>query len=194
MIDLKVELRGIEPKIWRRITVPNSITLDVLHSVIQGAMPWQDYHLHEFEIGERKFEAREPTDDSWDPDDGREDEKHFMLGSLVKNGDQFMYTYDFGDSWRHLVTVEKVQEDSGRPDLDFPACIGGERACPPEDCGGPYSYGDFVEALTNKRNPEHRQTKDWAGDFQPELFSLQQANAAVGAMFVWAGERRDKRY
>lgn len=192
MIELKIELWGIEPKIWRRIVVPSDITLDVLHMVIQGSMPWQNYHLHEFEIGERKFEARDTSDDSWDPDDGREDEKRFKLGSLVKKGDQFLYAYDFGDNWRHLITVEKVRKDSGRSDLDFPACVDGQRACPPEDCGGPYSYDDFVEALTNTEHPEHRDTKQWARDFDPELFSLQQANAAVGAMFVWGNERRDK--
>lgn len=189
MIELKIELWGISPTIWRRIVVPNDITLDVLHSVIQGAMPWQDYHLHEFEIGEQRYEAQEPSNDSWDRGDERLDEKRFALGKLVKKGDQFTYTYDFGDGWRHLITVEKTSKDSGRPDLDFPACIGGELACPPEDCGGPYSYEGFVDALTNKKHPEHRETKQWAGEFQPELFSLQQANAAVGAMFLWGNER-----
>ena len=72
-------------------------TLDVLHDVIQGAMPWQDYHLHEFEIGEHRYEAQEPNDDSWDRGDERLNEKRFTLGKLVKKGDQFNYTYDFYD-------------------------------------------------------------------------------------------------
>ena len=63
MIELKIELVGIKPPIWRRILVPNDISLDILHSVLQGAMPWQDYHLHEFEIGEDRFEARDESDD-----------------------------------------------------------------------------------------------------------------------------------
>ncbi|MFG6589178.1 plasmid pRiA4b ORF-3 family protein [Sulfitobacter sp. MOLA879] len=137
LIELKIELIGIKPPIWRRILVPNDISLDILHSVLQGAMPWQDYHLHEFEIGEDRFEARDDSDDSWDPTDGRKDEKRFTLGKLVKKGSQFTYTYDFGDGWRHLVTVEKVGKPTGRPDQDFPACVAGERACPPEDSGGP---------------------------------------------------------
>ncbi|MGS5046811.1 MULTISPECIES: plasmid pRiA4b ORF-3 family protein [unclassified Mameliella] len=190
MIELKIELVGIKPPIWRRILVPNDISLDILHSVLQGAMPWQDYHLHEFEIGEDRFEARDERDDSWDPNDGRKDEKKFTLGQLVKKGSQFTYTYDFGDGWRHLVTVEKISKPTGRPDLDFPACVAGERACPPEDCGGPYSYEEFLDALTDKRHPEHRDTMQWAGAFEPEVFSVQQANAAVGAMFVWAKECR----
>ena len=56
-----------------------------------------------------------------------------------------------------------------------------------------YSYEGFIEALTDKKHPEHRDTKQWAGEFQPELLSLQQANAAVGAMFVWGNERHEKK-
>ncbi|MEI4494234.1 plasmid pRiA4b ORF-3 family protein [Mameliella alba] len=104
-----------------------------------------------------------------------------------------MYTYDFGDGWRHLVTVEKISKPTGRPDLDFPACVAGERACPPEDCRGPYSYGEFLDALTDKHHPEHRETMQWVGAFEPEVFSVQQANAAVGAMFVWAKERHNRK-
>ncbi|MGB0901801.1 plasmid pRiA4b ORF-3 family protein [Halocynthiibacter sp.] len=193
MIELKIELQGISPTIWRRVVVPNDISLDVLHNVIQGAMPWQDCHLHEFEIGERRYEAQESSDDSWDRGDERFDEKCFVLSKLVKKGDQFTYTYDFGDGWRHLITVEQTSKDGGRTDLDFPACIGGELACPPEDCGGPYSYEGFLEALTDKKHPEHRETKQWAGCFQPKVFSLQQANAAVGAMFVWGNEQHEKK-
>ena len=118
------------------------------------------------------------------------DEQHIFVGQLVKKGSQFTYTYDFGDGWRHLVTVEKISKPTGRPDLDFPACVAGERACPPEDCGGPYSYEEFLDALTDKHHPEHRDTKQWSGAFEPEVFSVQQANAAVGAMFVWAKECR----
>ena len=98
--------------------MPSSITLDVLHSVIQGAMPWQDYHLHEFEIAKQLYEAREIDDDGWDRADERKEEKKFALGDLVKKGDSFNYTYDFGDGWRHLITVEKFRKDSRRTDLD----------------------------------------------------------------------------
>jgi hypothetical protein len=192
LIELKVELAGIKPSIWRRVVVPNDITLDVLHSVLQGAMPWQDCHLHEFEIEEDRFEARDERDDSWDPNDGRKDEKKFALGDLVEKGDQFTYTYDFGDSWRHLITVEKVGKPTGRPDLDFPACVGGARACPPEDSGGPYAYDEFLDVLTDKHHPEHGDKKRWAGLFEPDVFSVQQANAAVGAMYVWANERHGR--
>lgn len=188
MIELKIELMGISPSIWRRIAVPNNITLDVLHFAIQGSMPWQNCHLHEFEIDGHRYELRELEDDSWDRDDDRKDETRGFLDKLVKKGDTFTYTYDFGNGWHHLLTVEKISKGSE----DFPACVGGERACPPEDCGGPYFYDDFLKALTNKKNPEHRETKKWAGHFQPEIFSIQQADAAVGAMFVWANERRQR--
>jgi hypothetical protein len=42
---LRIELENIEPLIWRRVAVRTSINLKVLHSVIQAAMGWLDYHL-----------------------------------------------------------------------------------------------------------------------------------------------------
>jgi pRiA4b ORF-3-like protein len=37
------------------VVVPGNLTLARLHLVIQGAMGWQNYHLHLFEIGDRQF-------------------------------------------------------------------------------------------------------------------------------------------
>ncbi|WP_224250017.1 plasmid pRiA4b ORF-3 family protein [Hyalangium gracile] len=66
---------------------------------------------------------------------GLEDESKVRLKSLVHPGQSFTYEYDFGDGWLHTSLVEKEMEPD--PRFFYPLCIGGARACPPEDCGGP---------------------------------------------------------
>lgn len=183
--QLKIQLFGIEPQIWRRVVVPPSLTLLELHAVIQGAMGWQDYHLHMFEIGERRFEV--PEDDKLGPEEGVEDERKWTLKSALSKGTQFVYVYDLGDNWRHLVTFEDaVVPAIGRY---LPLCVAGARACPPEDCGGIYSYPEFLETLANPTHPEHKGAVDWARGFEPELFNITQANSLIQAVCALYRER-----
>src|SRR5271157_5768183 len=59
--QIKVTLRYTRPPIWRRLLVPAGLTLDALHDVLQGAMGWDDSHLHEFRIGQRRFGKPDPS-------------------------------------------------------------------------------------------------------------------------------------
>lgn len=190
MILLRIELEIIQPMIWREVVVPISTPLDVLHMIIQGAMAWQNYHLHEFEISEQRYELPDEESEPWDGYEPRKDERQFLLGDLVGQGDEFTYVYDFGDNWKHKITVLEKDPVSGSPDTVFPCCLAGERACPPEDSGGIYSYEEFASSLTNPKHPEHEDNRRWAGEFDPEVFSVSQANAFVGAMYVWGLEKR----
>ena len=189
--QLHIRLLDIEPEIWRRVVVPDSLTLRELHAAIQRAMGWQDYHLHMFEIGGRSFEI--PEDDIRGPEEGYEDERKHTLEALISAGTRFLYVYDFGDDWNHSVTVEDVIDPDPEP-IDpsgrlSPLCIGGARACPPEDCGGPYNYPDFLHALADPKHPEHRDTSDWADGFQPDLFDIDEANNSIRAICALYRER-----
>lgn len=190
--QLNIRLLDIEPAIWRRVLVPASFTLRELHAVIQGAMGWQDYHLHMFEIDGRSFEI--PEDDNSGPEDGYEDERQRRLGEVAAEGTGFLYMYDFGDDWCHSVTVEEVLHcDPGRNKphaRKLPCCIDGARACPPEDCGGPYNYPEFLQALADPKHPDHREMADWGRGFQPESFDIEQANKMIRAFRALYRERR----
>src|SRR3546814_13131027 len=111
-----------------------------------------------FEIDGKRFEV--PEDDGHGPEEGREDERKWALKAILSKGMQFLYVYDFGDNWKHLVTVEDLIVPAS--DRHLPFCVAGGRACPPEDCGGVYSYPDFLDALANPRHPEHRETVAWS--------------------------------
>jgi hypothetical protein len=95
---------------------------------------------------------------------------------VVREGDTFRYEYDFGDGWRHAVTVTKVSA-VGRPPA--PRCIAGQRACPPEDCGGPSGYQNLLAVLADPSHPEHDELVEWSDGYEPESFSLPKQGLAL---------------
>jgi len=165
--EIEIELAGIEPRIWRKVIIEETAPLDMLHLTIQGAMGWLNYHLHEFEIGETIYD--ETTDVS--P----------VLSTILKKGMTFSYCYDLGDSWLHKLTVTKIREEEQPHDL-YHKCIGGAKACPPEDTGGVPGYERLVSVLKNKSDSDHKSMKHWAGGFDPDIFSVTQASALICAL------------
>ena len=86
---------------------------------------------------------------------------------------QCIYTYDFGDSWDHMVLFEKmIPLDAVQT---YPQCIGGKNACPPEDCGGVWGYKNIKKILSNPKHTEHADMLEWlelesAVEFNPTHF------------------------
>jgi len=166
VFQLKVTLHDTKPPIWRRVLIDGASTLDQAHEVIQAAFGWWNYHLYEFEIGGSQYGVPDPDDDWGQP---TEDESKVRLDSVAGEGSKFEYIYDFGDWWRHKIVVEKaLPADSV---ATVPGCIDGRRACPPEDCGGTWGYGELLEILANPSHPEHDERVEWIGrPFDPEAF------------------------
>ena len=137
-------------------------------------MGWTNSHLHSFDI--QGVEYGEPMPDLGFDDLGMRDEGTVVLSKIVRGEKfKFSYLYDFGDSWEHEILVEKVLEAD--PEVDYPVCIKAKRACPPEDCGGIWGYGEFVEAIQNPDHPEHEELLEWVGGFfDPEDVELDEVN------------------
>ncbi len=168
--SLKITLDNIAPPIWRRVQVEDC-TLADLHAVIQIAMGWCNSHLHMFAIGGEQY-----TDPKMggDPDDVSTHSE--SLAHLADQGHRtFRYIYDFGDDWVHTIEVEEVLPPE--PKVKYPRCVRGKRASPPEDCGGPWGYSDFLEAIQNRKHEEHKDMLEWVGGkFDPEKFSAAAVN------------------
>ncbi len=169
--QIKITLMGIEPPVWRRIQVPADITLEALHDIAQIAMGWEDAHLHLFIVNGEEYGAT-------DPEFGTtiHDEREALLGQLAKPGDRLAYVYDFGDDWEHEIRIERVLHVETTEGL--PRCIGGERACPPEDCGGAPGYARLLQILADPDHEEHEDMLDWLGDeaLDPEAFDPEGIN------------------
>jgi hypothetical protein len=176
VLSLKVALEQTKPPIWRRIVVPESMTLAGLSEAILAAMGWIGGHLHAFDVRGRQYGDPTMTDDV-------ADESRATLKALVESGvKRFRYTYDFGDGWEHMIAVEKTK---GRvPGQVYPACVAGARKCPPEDCGGVWGYGELLEILADPNHPEREERLEWiGGDFDPEEFDVAKADKRLAARF-----------
>lgn len=175
--QLKITIQEIRPPIWRRVRLPGRMSVEALHRVIQIAFGWTNSHLHEFRIGETSYGQ---------PDEPSElemlDERRVSVADAIeKKTKRFLYTYDFGDDWRHEVVVEKV-EPAG-PGEDRAACLGGKRHGPPDDCGGPWGYVEFLEAIQDPRHEQHEEMVEWVGgEFDPEKFDLAAVNKRLATV------------
>ena len=129
VIQLKIRLLGISPMIWRRILVPSKISLKSLHGVIQVAMGWEVHHLYQYNIYGVHYGSFDLCISS--PEVAIES---FQLSV----NDRISYIYDMGDWWEHELRIEKYLNIDNR--RNYPVCIGGSGACPPEDCGGPDGF------------------------------------------------------
>jgi Plasmid pRiA4b ORF-3-like protein len=182
--QIKVTLRYTRPPIWRRLLVPASLTLERLHDVLQLAMGWDDSHLHEFRIGQRRFGKSSPDDRlmGMDPIGNERTTRLYMVLGKVRA--KAMYTYDFGDGWEHSIVVEKVLPPE--PEVPYPVCVGGKLQGPPEDCGGIPGYYNLLEAVRDPAHPEHEDLLDWiGGEFDPDAFSVEEVNRRLAPIQRW---------
>ncbi len=176
VFQFKVTLNNIRPAIWRRFQVRSNITLKRLAATIIIVMDWDNCHLHQFEIGKKKYTI--PHED-FDGVEDFEDEGDFRLCDFSPDEiKRFVFEYDFGDGWEHAVLLEKVLEP--QKGVKYPLCLAGERNCPPEDCGGPWGYKNFLEVIRDTKHPEHVEMLEWAGDdFDSEEFDVNITNLSL---------------
>jgi hypothetical protein len=174
--QLKVTLRHSKPPIWRRLLVPAGTKLSTLHDVLQAAMGWTDSHLHMFRAGDVEYGV--PSEDDWT--EVLDERKSTLADVLPGAKSKMVYEYDFGDGWEHDIVVEKVLD--AEPGATFPVCVTGRRACPPEDCGGVWGYGELLEAIKDPKHPEHNAMLEWVGyEFDPEELDVDEINAALAS-------------
>ena len=174
---LKITLADTHYPIWRRFVVPADITLDQLHEVVQAVMGWHNSHMHAFFVGKQQYVSAMTIACGYSDDDMLPENEYVLKSLVSKKGGKIRYWYDFGDDWMHEIVVENVNYDGA----DLPSavyCLEGAGTCPPEDCGGPFGFVDFCEALADPNHPEHDDLKEWyGGKFNPDRFDLKAVNS-----------------
>jgi hypothetical protein len=178
-VQLRIELRGVKPLVWRCILVPETVTLAKLHGILQWTMGWTNSHLHEYEIARRRYGT---PDHEWPEIEPVSDERRVRLQPLLEAGvRRFTYLYDFGDHWEHLVKVEDLVPPRDR--LPPIVCLAGENACPPDDVGGVPGYAEFLAALADPKHEEHTSMREWIGyPFDPTAFDLVAVNRVLATI------------
>jgi len=168
--QLKISLERISPPVWRRVLVPSTMKLSELHFVIQSAMGWETGHLHYFSKGVVHY----GEDDEY----GESEARVRIKDLLTAERQSLNYLYDFGDSWRHKVVLEKILQRL--PGVKYPRLVDGKNRCPPEDCGGLGGYMRLLEVLADPTHEEHNSMRDWVGeDFNPQEFDFVRAMQRV---------------
>jgi Plasmid pRiA4b ORF-3-like protein len=175
--QVKITLEYIQPAIYRRLLIPDQIPFTKFHKIIQNAFGWENQHLYLFDLPDCIIKEKDPYF-SFD-----KVEKHpvsVRIDDYMKVKSSFIYEYDFGDSWRHIIKVEKevyMDDDPG-----YPHCLEGTRNCPPEDIGGPGGYEYFVSIINNPEHEEFEHMMRWTTEvtgqheFDPEHFNLKEIN------------------
>jgi hypothetical protein len=176
IIRISITLLDVDPAIWRRIEAPASMTLEGLHDVIQVLMGWADYHLHHFQLGDVMYGM--PSHEDHEMNDGRK----IKLSTLLVDGERaFQYLYDYGDGWCCMVVLEAVAPI--RQGVDYPRLVEGARRGPPEDVGGPWGYGEFLEAIADPKHERRTELLEWSGgDFDPQRFDIDTINRRLASL------------
>ncbi len=161
VIQAKISLFETEPVVWRRILVSEDFNLFAFHVAIQDAMGWEDYHMHLFTVEGPEGQISIGPQGEDTPDDD-EDEQEYTVGELFNAGHRkFLYVYDFGDNWVHLIELEASIPKTAKK--QYPKLVDAENRCPPEDVGGTYGFHEYIEVLADKDHERYEEMKEWRG-------------------------------
>jgi len=177
----KITLQDVKPVVSRKLEVPDSYTFWDFHVAITDAFAWLDYHLHEFTIPDPKTgkprRLGSPDEEGFggvgDVPPVESDKDRKLSDLFGEKNTRATYLYDFGDEWEHAVKLEAIQpRETG---VNYPRCIAGSRACPPDDCGGAYGYAELLRTIRKPHYKDHAAAVGWlrrmkGEDFDPDFF------------------------
>jgi pRiA4b ORF-3-like protein len=191
-VRIKVTLKDVKPEVMRCLVVPITLRLDRLHLTLQAAFGWTDSHLFEFLAGEGHWGIPDPDGDFGpQPIDAR---KAQLCDIVRETGAKTIhYLYDFGDSWDHVIKLEKWFDDT--PTEGLPLLLDAIGRVPPEDVGGAPGYAEYLQAISDPAHPEHEHMCRWGPErFDPNVVDRAELEAAVNALSEkWKPRRRTRR-
>ena len=187
-VRINVTLKDVKPEVMRRLVVPVTLRLDRLHLTLQAAFGWTNSHLFEFHAGEARWGIPDPVDHfGSQPIDAR---KARLFDVVQETGAKTIhYIYDFGDSWDHVIKLEKWFDKTMTEGL--PLLLDAAGRCPPEDVGGAPGYADYLDAISDPTHPENENMRLWGPDrFDPAVIDRKALEAAVNALSeIWKPRR-----
>lgn len=172
--SLRLSVTGCQPRIWRTLHVRETMWLSRLHDSIQVVFDWFDYQTHVFHFDDLRFGNPVKQEAG-----SIEDDRDIRLADLdLEHRNRFTYNYCFGEGWQLDIKVEKhflVEKGA-----TYPNCVAGERAGPPEDCGGLEAFHDMLACIKEPDTELGREWREWLGpDYEPEQCELAKINKAL---------------
>lgn len=180
---IKITLSKSKPTIYRHVIIPEKLTFKQLHLIIQLSMGWDNYHLYDFYIPQKNILMTEGKPMISGFGNLRYLSVNKQINQFLNKDTKMVYTYDMGDNWEHEIRLMRELE-SEEPII--PKVIKWQGNCPPEDCGGIYSYQNLLYVL---EDPEHEEYEDVTnmleeiGYNEMSAFSLEDTNTELKNLF-----------
>lgn len=174
VFQLRVELDGITPPVWRRVMVSGRASLHELHGVIQRATGPDTDGAYRFEVDGVRY-----VDPADEPASGPAANAVSLESLALHAGARFLHEAEHhAEPWRHVVTLEQTAPRLVGQRL--PSCIAGGRAAPPDDCAGPRAYRELLAMLADPLDPRAAELRSWLPEhFDPEYADVTSINAAL---------------
>ncbi len=170
---LRIQLRDVNPVVWRRILVPGSIRMAKLSRILLAAMGWNNSHLHAFLIGDKRIGM---CFDEYP--EGEIDEKGVTVLQALRDERRFVFEYDFGDGWEHEVIIEELTWSYFG--LKFAVCLDGRTPARPTTSAAPAAMSSSSRRSATRTTKTTSSMLEWAdGPFDPAEFDLANANALM---------------
>ncbi|MCB8964438.1 MAG: plasmid pRiA4b ORF-3 family protein [Bacteroidales bacterium] len=190
--QFKIQIENIShPPVWRKVIVPSHYSFTFFHFIIQDVFGWSHFHMYQFSPkGWGSYPIiKQISEDDFETGEALESTDTMLSDIFKKEGEKFTYIYDFGDDWKHTITLEKILSE----EINQPVCIDGKGQCPPEDCGGSPGFENMKAILADSSHPEYEETKEWLdlGDdeiWNPNEFNLQEVQENLNSFFTLNSE------
>ena len=146
---IRIKLKDSFYTIRRRVEVDPSITLEDFHEIIQIVMGWEDCHMYHF-VADGVTYNPELVEEYTIPEELKDyvkPEKPCITTRLkdILNSKKIIYTYDFGDNWKHEIILNRYIE--GKKGFKYPFCANAKGICPPEEIGGIWTCNDIIREV-----------------------------------------------
>ena len=174
ILQLRLTVVGCRPSIWRRIQIRESLWLSQLHDTIQLIFDWFDYQTHSFTIDNVRYGNPLKREGFV-----IEDDRDIRVADLdLENRNLISYAYHFGEGWQVEIAIEKALPPAKTG--AYPRVIEGERAGPPEDCGGIEAFHDMLVCIQEPHTDIGREWIEWLGpEYDAQRCDIEAMNKAL---------------
>ena len=190
-MNVKLDLDGKDA--IRRLRVPAHITFLQLHKLMQAAFDWKNYHLFSFGMFEQWNEnpyshpdvelvLESKFYDAYESNPNANSVAEVKLMDYIPEYNKILYTYDYGDDWRHYIEIENTINGCKE---ELPLLLSGEGDSPPEDVGGSGGYAEFLEVIANPEHEDYDHYTTWSNSMRWKSFDFEKTARRVKYALWW---------